>query len=464
MGIRKSAQVAIIAVFLLLLFPLAASADDGERCQNCHSAIGDFPAVVDDWEQSKHAESGISCSDCHTAEPTDPDATEHNGFYISPVVSPNDCATCHEKEVAENAQSLHALGAKYYEVDFYNQKLPYLESEITLDGYSTASHNATVNGCQGCHGTNMTGKSTDDPAVWPNNGIGRINPDGSLGSCASCHTRHKFSVEEARKPESCEQCHLGPDHPQTEIYLESKHGAIYNTEGDEWNWDADDWKPGEDYRTPTCAACHMSGTDELDTTHDVGARLSWELETPVSRKTDNVANILGTPIGDGSTWEEKRESMQSVCLECHSEDWVLNYYENGDAAVELYNKKYADSKAIVDELYEEGLLTEQAFDEPIEFKIYEVWHHEGRRARMGAFMFGPDFVQWHGFYELLKDKAELVEMAEQIRLNAELQEQLGLEDTGTQPNEETAATPGFGITLAIAGILAGLFIFLKSKK
>lgn len=66
-------------------------------------------------------------------------------------------------------------------------------------------------------------------------------------------------------------------------------------------------------------------------------------------------------------------------------------------------------------MYEDGLLTKTSFDEPIEFKIYEMWHHEGRRARMGAFMMGPDYVQWHGFYELLKDRIEIEHMADELR-------------------------------------------------
>ena len=27
-----------------------------------------------------------------------------------------------------------------------------------------------------------------DPKTWPNTGIGRINPDGSEGSCSACHS------------------------------------------------------------------------------------------------------------------------------------------------------------------------------------------------------------------------------------------------------------------------------------
>ncbi len=28
--------------------------------------------------------------------------------------------------------------------------------------------------------------------------IGRINPDGSRGSCSACHTRHSFSIAQER--------------------------------------------------------------------------------------------------------------------------------------------------------------------------------------------------------------------------------------------------------------------------
>ncbi|MCW4032423.1 MAG: hypothetical protein NWF08_03415, partial [Candidatus Bathyarchaeota archaeon] len=93
--------------------------------------------------------------------------------------------------------------------------------------------------------------------------------------------------------------------------------------------------------------------------------------------------------------------------------------EQADLVVELYNEKYTAAKEVVDELYEEGLLTRTSFDEPIEFIIYEMWHHEGRRARMGAFMMGPDFVQWHGFYDILEGRVEIEHMAEELRSGEE---------------------------------------------
>jgi hydroxylamine dehydrogenase len=75
------------------------------------------------------------------------------------------------------------------------------------------------------------GKPT--PGTWPNTGIGRINPDGSNGSCTACHGRHRFSKAQARTPDTCGKCHVGPDHPQIEVYNESKHGIIYRAKVDE---------------------------------------------------------------------------------------------------------------------------------------------------------------------------------------------------------------------------------------
>jgi hypothetical protein len=125
---------------------------------------------------------------------------------------------------------------------------------------------AAVNaGCKQCHGSELEfvaeGKQQGPPkpGSWPNTGIGRINPDGSLGSCTACHGRHRFSKAQARTPDTCGKCHVGPDHPQIEVYNESKHGIIYRAKVDEMNLESDKWVAGIDYSAaPTCATCHMS--------------------------------------------------------------------------------------------------------------------------------------------------------------------------------------------------------------
>ena len=65
-------------------------------------------------------------------------------------------------------------------------------------------------------------------------------------------------------------------------------------------------------------------------------------------------------------------------------------------------------------LKEQDLLTAEPFDQPIDFVYFELWHHWGRTAKFGTWMQGPDYVQWHGAYEVLSDLAELREMVEEL--------------------------------------------------
>ena len=207
------------------------------------------------------------------------------------------------------------------------------------------------------------------------------------------------SVVEARKPEACDQCHLGPDHPQIEIYNESKHGTIYHAEGDYWDWLPDDgqWRAGRDFRAPTCAACHMSAADTVAKTHDVTERLSWEIQAPLTVRPSEFK-----PFPAETDWKIERKKMKEVCLQCHSQVWTDEHFSNLDRAVKNYNENYFKPiKTVVDSLYKDGLLSKQSyFDEDLEWEFYELWHHEGRRARMGAAMMAPDYAWWHGFYEL----------------------------------------------------------------
>lgn len=72
--------------------------------------------------------------------------------------------------------------------------------------------------------------------------------------------------------------------------------------------------------------------------------------------------------------------------------------------VNEYNEiYYKPTKKMLDELYVKELLDKSRyFDERLEVDFYELWHHEGRRARMGTAMMAPDYAWWHGFYECKK--------------------------------------------------------------
>ena len=400
--------------------------DAARACIECHRKV--HPGMVEDWAKSLHARSNVTCIDCHGAEPTDKDISPlHEWEYsrgalpygdhkyavpISAVVTPKDCARCHPDEAEEYARSKHAETLSImWKVD------PWMKNGMT-------SSNERVTGCFTCHGTVLKmkdGKLT--PETWPNVGVGRINLDGSKGSCTSCHTRHRFSLAEARKPEACGQCHLGPDHPQMEIYAESKHGAIYATDGHKWNWEAAPgmWTPGVDYRTPTCAACHMSGSGKTPTTHDVTERLSWELQAPLTVRPSDFK-----PMPAKTDWEKERAKMKDICAQCHSRLWINNHYVRLDKTVQEYNDVYFKPvKKKLDELYEKKLLDKtRFFDEDLEVEFYELWHHEGRRARMGAAMMAPDYAWWHGFYEckkrfngFMKEAEELLESGKKAHIH-----------------------------------------------
>jgi hypothetical protein len=271
-------------------------------------------------------------------------------------------------------------------------------------GFPHGNSAAAVNGCWQCHGSQIKvlagGKL--DPATYPNSGIGRLNPDGSEGSCNACHTRHAFSVAQARHPDTCGKCHLGPDHPQKEIYEESKHGILFFSNINKMNLDANKWILGEDYwAAPTCATCHMSATRTQSVTHDVGMRISWNNRPAISIRPEASDAKMGLP-GANIPWQVRRNNMQEVCSNCHAPDWVNNFYVQYDGLVELYNEKFAKPGKALYELATPVRDIQVPFANEIDWSWFELWHHEGRRARHGASMMAPDYTHWHGTYEVAR--------------------------------------------------------------
>lgn len=398
----------------LILKPFKQLSDESKECAACHKDKS--PGIYQQWGRSKHFGANVGCYECHQAKETDIDVIKHENVNISVIVSPKDCAQCHNAEVEEFAQSHHAKAGQIMG-SLDNMLAEVIEGALTFNGESPVA----VNGCWQCHGSEVKVLSNGDldPATWPNTGIGRINPDGSLGACTACHQRHEFSMVQARRPEACGKCHLGPDHPQKEVYEESKHGINFQANVDRLNLDSSKWIVGEDYdAAPTCATCHMSATRELPITHDVGDRISWTLRPAISEKVDAKALAQGKKV---KPWQDRRRDMQAVCSACHGKPMIESFYKQFDSLVELYNEKFArPGKALMTVLAQEGLLTAQPFDEKIEWTWFYLWHHEGRRARHGAAMMAPDYTQWHGMYEvaerfymeLLPEFNEILEQAE----------------------------------------------------
>ncbi len=374
MALVASGTVAVTAAKA----PAKAPAKPAESpCITCHSK--NTPVIVTQWRESVHSKMGVECDACHAVDSTAPGARKHfGGTFVTPAVSPKVCGGCHETQEREFTASHHASAAKF------------IGSLDNILGEMVEGGPAADQGCKQCHGSTLKVASDGklDSATWPNSGIGRINLDGSNGTCSACHSRHTFSIAQAREPETCGKCHLGPDHPQIEIYNESKHGILFRANHSKMNLSKRPWIAGRDYSAaPTCATCHMSATADMPITHDIGARISWTLRPAISTKLQN--------------WESRREAMQKTCRQCHSPGYVTSFYKQFDSAVGLYNQKFAEpAKDIMDKLHAEKLLTDTPFDEKLEWTYYLLWHHEGRRARHGAAMMGTDYVQWHGFFEI----------------------------------------------------------------
>ncbi len=385
--------ILIALAILVCSYPAAAAvkvdpklygSPEGQVCIKCHELK--TPGLHKMWRLGRMGQAGVNCYDCHKAEKKtektagDIDGFDHRGFWIATLVTPKKCARCHKEQFDQQQPSHHAKAA-----DILNSLDNYL-------GTVVGGPACVATGCRQCHGSNVKvlkdGKL--DPSTWPNTGIGRINPDGSKGSCSACHTRHRFSKEQARRPDSCGKCHLGPDHPQIEVYTESKHGILYQAFRDKLNMDRDEWVVGVDYQdTATCATCHISATPNQPASHEVGARISWTLRPPISKKL--------------SHWKDRRDRMKDVCRQCHGDLMVDSFYTQFDGLVDLYNNKFAiPATNIRNKLMATGKISKADFDEPIDWTYWELWHHEGRRARHGASMMGPDYTWWHGMYEVSK--------------------------------------------------------------
>ena len=173
------------------------------KCAECHARLQ--YSVVHEYEMSAHAKKGVNCLDCHQVA-SGQKGKDHHGFVINTGPTPANCRVCHETVYQQFLHSRHAAAAWASvagDKDFTPEQIAFGE-QFQPGGVKRPPHpltllegtEATKSGCLSCHS------------------VGRPNEDGSIGNCTACHTRHTSSVEFARLPSTCGQCHLGPDHSQ----------------------------------------------------------------------------------------------------------------------------------------------------------------------------------------------------------------------------------------------------------
>ena len=458
----------LLTIFLMVLSASKAwcekvpTSDATRDCLECHESI--HPGIVEDWRKSRHAaitpkkamsEKGLSlkvsskdvpkqyldtavgCAECHTGRSGEhKDTFEHNGYDVHTVVTPEDCATCHSQEVKQYAANIMSYAFTNLDNNLLYQDLQHsiLGKPVLKDGDLTlepANTETRAEACYYCHGTKIEvqGSETRDTAMgemdfpvlagWPNQGVGRMNPDGSRGSCAACHTRHVFSMEMARKPYTCKECHIGPDVPAFKVYTSSKHGNIFSSLEKNWNFSDVPWTVGKDFQAPTCATCHISllanndGEVVAERTHTMSDRLSWRIfgliyahpqpkdpdTTKIRNKnklplpTDFDGNFASDYLIDKDEMAKRTLTMQHICASCHSESWVKGHWTRYENSIKETNAKTLSATQIMQQIWDAGYakgpsLGKSPFDEAIEKKWADIWLFYANTTRFASAMAG----------------------------------------------------------------------------
>jgi len=481
-------KITVLAIWLISVCPLWAvaaeiSPETGE-CLDCHRSVS--PGIVSDWEKSRHA--GVSpaeamkkpslerrvslskapegmdrvvvgCAECHTISPeTHKDTFEHAGHKVHVVVSPKDCSSCHPAEFTQFGQNImaHAYGNLEHNPVYQDlvASTNGIQSFINMNtAFRPPDEETKADSCYSCHGTVVAvkGMKKRDTSLgemefpvlsgWPNQGVGRVNPDGSTGACTACHTRHQFAIEMARKPYTCSQCHKGPDVPAYKVYEVSKHGNIYSSLESHWEFNSVPWILGKDITAPTCAACHVSlvvnneGEVVADRTHRMNDRLPWRMmgliyahPHPVSPDTAIIKNKAGLPLPteltgepasgyliDSQEQEKRRAAMQKICLSCHSHEWVEGHWARFENTIRATNEMTLAATNIVVSAWEKGaarglVQKDSIFNEAIEKKWVEQWLFFANSTRFASAMLGADYgVFANGRWYMSKNIQEMAD-------------------------------------------------------
>jgi hypothetical protein len=465
--------------------------DQTEECLECHRIY--TPGIVEDWLISKHSQASpgnaqkkseleralssetvpqdlldvaVGCCECHSLNVSQhTDRFEHFENEINVVVSPQDCATCHEREAGQYLPSKKAHA--YFNLEnnsIYHTLVETVTSIQEVQDGKILSLGSSVNAqsetCYACHGTLVEVKGLEaldtelgeiqvpDLSGWPNQGVGRVNPDGTSGACTACHPRHSFSIEVARKADTCSQCHLEPDLPAWNVYRESKHGNIFYSKQDDWNWDHLPWVVGTDFNAPTCATCHNSllvsseGDVIAERSHDFGARLwvrifglIYSHPQPRNGQTFLIRNQDGLPLpttfsGDLASdyllgqdeQENRQEKMKKVCLGCHGPTWTSGHFKRFHTTLKEADKMVEVATRLMIAAWKCKIADRtNLFDESLEQKWLLQWLFYANSLRYASAMMGPDYAAFkNGWWALTKN---LQEMKDYIGLKTALKKE-----------------------------------------
>lgn len=408
-----------------------------DTCMQCHATTN--PQLIADYKTSSMAPF-VSCQDCHAANPSM--TTPGPKHRLRPP--PETCGGCHQDQYRGHQSNRHSIGMqRVYEAGRYDDLPPCTTGQNALGSGGVAT-------CEQCHNVEF--------------------------KCDSCHSRHLFDAKQARSPISCATCHMGPDHPQWEIYQTSKHGVLWSTRGETVG--------------PTCAGCHMpnkrTGLDGgTYSDHDLSFGIAYG---PVGgaashlsiRRNGQLPYVLnGTTLepnpafdpaapydmagGDGgadpgslyypldkpgkivqvadpvAVLDARRAQMTQVCTKCHAQSFATDRLAIADGLHKNVTSVVNEAKDIIYALNYDGLLEpapsggvrppnpDTVADivlagtmlyrnlSAIERDFFKMYKYDNVKAWHGAYHFNPDYAHWYGWAELNLSFADIADEATKTR-------------------------------------------------
>lgn len=378
--------------------------EESLKCITCHEERKVTHGWVADWQGSKHARKGVGCEACHISPDAELAVKESIELeYLGTVgsscednrvhrnVTAGNCGKCHRKEYQEFMKSRHSIG---WQRMLECGKLMALPKDTRSER------------CGQCHNIQF--------------------------KCDSCHTRHTFNTLEAKTPEACRTCHMGPDHPHYEAYISSRHGAVYATSQSTILKES---QSVQSLRSPVCVTCHMPRG-----THDI----SFGLTRGPAGSGLSYIDRSGATI-DEVEFAKKREDMLSVCTTCHSLRFAKKTLMTADDIYKNTETVIKEAKDIVIGLEREKLLF-PPISEMVKIPLHghafiqgniPSYTNKSRMERLfikltysaavtckGAYHENPGYTHLYGWAKLQEDLSDMKEEIKKLREEAELRRKM----------------------------------------
>lgn len=383
----------LLMTFVLVLAG-AGNLMAAEDCLPCHER--ETPGAVVQWRGSAHAGS-VGCADCH--------GSNHEEIVAGKAtVDIKVCGRCHEAAFQQHVSSRHGMG---------------LHSGW---GCTRAMEKRDPRECRFCHEEGSTRpKSTVHCARF----LTQSSEMGEIGcnrchqvesSCASCHANHLTDLAMVRRSEVCATCHMGPDHPQWEMWQTSRHGVLHATAGESVG--------------PSCQRCHMPNSS-----HNVSA---------------GITMTSGMELLPAEARRRGREEMLAVCRQCHSRGFSERELGRDDAVREQSLALVARAAETIRTLNDRNLLQPTPAERPAhplsghnlvldgqmlyenlsraERLFFKMKKYDLAKAVKGAYHQNPAYAHWYGNAEL---KLTLSEIEAEAALLERIAKRVPVDDKGS---------------------------------